>query len=137
MSELIQMMATNIDSMTLAEKLMGGTVVTVFAMGIVFIVLVLLMYVIKGMTKLIVNSENRSMGIVEKVETKEVETVKHTTLQVENSIQAEEEVVAAIIAAINANYSSSQSKIIIRNIVKNEQNNWASAGLLEQLNSRI
>lgn len=132
MSELLQIMATNIDSLTLAEKLMGGAVVTLFSMGLVFTVLVTLMFVIKAMTKYATKDEVK----LEIEQTKIITQPKINNENLENQAVNEEEVVAAIIAAINANYSSSQSKIVIKNITRNNDN-WSNSGLLEQLNSRI
>lgn len=132
MSELLQIMATNIDSLTLAEKLMGGAVVTLFSMGLVFTVLVTLMFVIKAMTKYATKDEV-------KLEIEQSKIITQTEIKQTNIEEInvnEEEIVAAIIAAINANYSSSQSKIVIKNITRNNDN-WSNSGLLEQLNSRI
>ena len=50
MKELIAQMAADVSSMSLAEKMLGGLVVTLFSMVIVFIVLVIIMYAIKIMT---------------------------------------------------------------------------------------
>ena len=50
MNELITQMASDVSSMSMAEKMLGGLVVTLFSMMIVFVVLMIIMYAIKLMT---------------------------------------------------------------------------------------
>lgn len=130
MNELINQMSTDVTAMTLWEKLTGSLAVTVFSMTIVFLVLVLIMYVIKGLTATILSSQKKA-------------SIKNASASTpENAGQAviesnDEEVVVCIMAAINSYYASSQSKIVIKNIARKDQSTWANAGMLDQLNSRL
>ncbi|MGL5257429.1 MAG: OadG family protein [Proteocatella sp.] len=134
MNELIKQMATDTSSMSLAEKMMGGLVVTVFSMAIVFLVLMLIMYIIKLMTSSTTKvAERRAARVVNE----KTEEVKIQEISIEPEENNEEEVVAAIMAAINSYYASSHSKIVIKNISKKEDSTWVNAGILNQINSRL
>lgn len=134
MNELIKQMATDTASMSLAEKMMGGLVVTVFSMAIVFLVLILIMYIIKLMTSSTAKVAERRAARVVNEKTEEIK-IQETSIEPEED--NEEEVVAAIMAAINSYYASSQSKIVIKNIAKKEDSTWVNAGILNQINSRL
>lgn len=134
MNELIKQMATDTSSMSLAEKMMGGLVVTVFSMAIVFLVLILIMYIIKLMTSSTAKVAERRAARVVNEKTEEIK-IQETSIEPEED--NEEEVVAAIMAAINSYYASSQSKIVIKNIAKKEDSTWVNAGILNQINSRL
>lgn len=136
MNELIKQMAADTTSMTLAEKAIGGLVVTVFSMGIVFLVLLLIMYIIKLMTSSAAKVAERRAAKVVDEKSSEV-TIQEIAIEPEQTSKNEEEVVAAIMAAINSYYASSQSKIVIRNISKKENDTWVNAGMLDQINSRL
>lgn len=134
MNELIKQMATDVSSMTLAEKMLGGLIVTVFSMAIVFLVLLLIMYAIKAMTSSASKVASRREA---KVVNEACDDVKIQEMPIEKIQDNNEEVVAAIMGALNAYYSSSQSKIVIKNIVKKDNDTWANAGMLDQINSRL
>lgn len=134
MNELIKQMATDVSSMTLAEKMLGGLIVTVFSMAIVFLVLLLIMYAIKAMTSSASKVASRREA---KVVNEASEDVRIQEMPIEKIQDNNEEVVAAIMGALNAYYSSSQSKIVIKNIVKKDNDTWANAGMLDQINSRL
>lgn len=128
MQELVYRISNDIASMTIGEKFMGGILITVFSMIMVFAVLVLLMYVIKGLGVAFADNKPRT-------EVKEAKPVTENIEEKQAEID-ETEAIAAIMAALNAMKSSENSKIVIRQIVKN-QSSWADAGLIEQLNSRL
>jgi len=130
MNELINQMATDVTAMTLGEKMTGGLVVTLFAMTIVVLVLVIIMYAIKALTAYVASSSKKAD--MKKAQASGLE--KKEQVEVESN---DEEVVAAIMAAINSYYASSQSKIVIKNIAKKDHSTWANAGMLDQLNSRL
>lgn len=136
MNELIKQMSTDTTSMTLAEKAIGGIVVTVFSMAIVFFVLIMIMYIIKLMTSSATKVAKRREAKVVDEKSSEV-NIQEIAIEPEQTSKNEEEVVAAIMAAINSYYASSQSKIVIRNISKKENDTWVNAGMLDQINSRL
>lgn len=136
MNELIKQMATDTSSMTLAEKAIGGLVVTVFSMAIVFLVLIMIMYIIKLMTSSATKVAKRREAKVVDEKSSEV-NIQEIAIEPEQTSKNEEEVVSVIMAAINSYYASSQSKIVIRNISKKENDTWVNAGMLDQINSRL
>ncbi|MDO5062824.1 MAG: OadG family protein [Peptostreptococcaceae bacterium] len=131
MYELIKKLAAN-ESMSIGEKLIACLGVTLLAMAIVFCVLVILMFVIKGLKIISDDKKTRPSAAVPAPA-----PAVPAPAAVENSSQTDEsEVIAAVMAAVNCMSSGEGSKIIIRNIVKKNES-WASAGLLEQMNSRL
>lgn len=130
MYELIKRLAANDKNMLIGEKLIACLGVTLLAMAIVFVVLIILMYVIKGLKMI---SEEKKPAAAGPAPAPAVPA----PAAVETSSQTDEsEVIAAVMAAVNCMSSGEGSKIIIRNIVKKNES-WASAGLLEQMNSRL
>ncbi len=123
MQELIYQMASNAD-MTLGEKILGSLIVMLFSMLIVFAVLALLMLIIRLF----------SWTASEKVApaSAPVEAVADRT----ETAELDKEVVAAITAAIGAMSASSGCRIVIRSIAK-KQDNWGTAGILEQMKNRL
>lgn len=119
-------------------KLLGeGLLVTVFAMGIVFVVLAVLMYVIKLET-LIMNRPDKS----KKEKNIEKNTEKSVTAEkaeeVTESIPAEQnddgEIVAAIISAICASSGCSAENFKVKSIkrINSNYSEWRSAGIAER-----
>jgi len=135
MNELIARMASDISSMSLAEKMTGGLVVTVFSMAIVTIVLVIIMYAIKLMTT---SLSDRPKKIKEsEVKISHNEETAQSAYTSGGSIINKDEEIAAVMAAISAYYASGDTKIVIKNIARNQMSSWANAGMLDQLNSRL
>ena len=133
MNELIKQMATDTASMSVVEKIIGGIVVTVFSMAIVFLVLILIMYIIKAMTASTAKvAERRQAKVVD--EKTEVVKIQETSIEPEDNIEEE---IAAVMASISSYYASSNSKIVIKNIAKKDSNSWVNAGMLDQINSRL
>ncbi len=127
MQELIYQMASNAD-MTLGEKILGSLIVMLFSMLIVFAVLALLMLIIRlfGLTA----SEKVAPAVAPA--SAPVEAVADRT----ETAELDKEVVAAITAAIGAMSASSGCRIVIRSIAK-KQDNWGTAGILEQMKNRL
>lgn len=122
-SELLQNLKTNIDSMSVGEKLFGGCATAVLAMGIVFLILVLIMYIIK-----IINANPK----VENVNTESTisniaDIEKNEDISKEDDV---DELVSVITAAIMA---SSLNNIIVRRITRtnNIQSNWEKTSNIE------
>lgn len=132
MRELIFKIANEAGSMTVGEKFIGGILITLFSMLMVFAVLILLMYVIKILGTTLGGNAKPAKTTVEKSQNESSSKENISEVQARD----EAEVVAAIIAAVNAVKTGEDSKIIIRQIVKN-QNNWAENGLAAQVNSRL
>lgn len=133
MNELIKQMATDTASMSIAEKISGGIVVTLFSMAIVFLVLILIMYIIKVMTASTAKVAERRQAKVIDEKTEEIK-IQETSIEPEDNIEEE---IAAIMAAISSYYASSNSKIVIKNIAKKDNDTWVNAGMLDQINSRL
>ena len=133
MNELITQMASDVSSMSMAEKMLGGLVVTLFSMMIVFVVLMIIMYAIKLMTSSL--SEKPK-----KIKEDDVKVAKSEEIpKISESCKAknDNEEIAAVMAAIATYYASGDTKIVIRSIARNGMSSWANAGMLEQLNSRL
>lgn len=126
MYELIKKLAENAD-MTLGEKMMACLGITLFAMAIVFSVLIILMFVIKGLK--LISEEKKEKPVIE---TKSTPAVAAPT----PAAKDESEVIAAVMAAVSAMSAGEGSRIVIKNIVKTNDS-WGTAGLLEQMNSRL
>ena len=135
MKELIAQMAADVSSMSLAEKMLGGLVVTLFSMVIVFIVLVIIMYAIKIMTSSL--SEKPKKIKIEEVKVAQEDKVTPISDTFQAGAGNDEEEIAAVMAAIATYYASGDTKIVIRSIARNGMSSWANAGMLEQLNSRL
>ncbi len=118
--------------MTVGEKILAGIEVSVFSMAIVFAVLILLMFIIKWMGDVVANSEKKA----QEQESAAAPNQPTTEPVIAQNTTDESEVVAAIVAAISAMSEGSDCKIVIRNITRANES-WASAGLLEQINSRL
>ncbi len=124
LTKLLEAMSKDINSLTMAEKMMGCLVVAVLAMGIVFAVLILLQFIIKLMNKMVGEKPKEIKTVVQSVQ--ETETV------VEES--KEGDLVAAISAAVAASLGTSMSNIIVRKIERHgEDSSWAAAGRAEQM----
>ncbi len=119
MSELLKTFSTQIDTLSISEKLLAASIVTLLCMGIVISVLVLLMYVLKALEKinLYVDNKGKQKEVVTKVETavKVEETVSTTN-------NAEEEI-AAIMACINLMYDSKNGKRFVVNKINRKSDN--------------
>lgn len=125
MQELVYRIANEIDTLTMGEKFLGGLLVTAFSIFMVFAVLILLMYIIKGLGLVLGNKAHKTATAEEPIK----EEVMNLSEDDEN------EVMAAIIGAISSMNTGQDSKIVIRQVVRNNSN-WADSGLLEQINSR-
>ena len=117
--------------MSLGDKLLAGVEVSVFAMVVVFAVLILLMFIVKLMGSVI-------KGGAKKVQdkTEALPMSQQTAAAVQQVAVDDGEAVAAIVAAISAMSKGNDCKIVVRNITR-LNDAWAEAGLLEQINSRL
>lgn len=129
MYDLIKQLGENAQGMETGPQILAGLGVTLFAMAIVFSVLIILMFVIKGLK--LIGDEKKTKPAEIQVAAPVENDSPATTPQVDDS-----EVIAAIMAAIGSMSSGEGSRIVIKNIVK-KQDNWGHSGLLEQINNRL
>lgn len=131
-----------------------GFIMTALGMGVTFIVLVLLLFCIAWMQKLQDRLKKPSTGTrARNTMTTPLPTVAASKMpgpagspasvgspaKIEQRKALEEEVVAAIIAAIAISMKTSTDHIVVKNIQKIEDQSpaWNRAGLLDQMNSRL
>jgi len=113
---------------------MAGLITTILGMGITFVALIILQFIISWMDKLL-NQQ--------KLETTPAEatgpiTNKLPASQKEQAMD-DNELVAVIAGVIAMKMKTSVENIVIKNIVKLEDRTpaWNRAGIIEQMNSRF
>lgn len=138
-ADLFQTMATDINSMTMSEKLIGGGIVTLLSMAVVFIILFLLQISIQVMARGL-NPSNKENEGLQKPEikpnvTSEIKIEKPQNQELEAN--SDEEICAVIAAAVASSMGVSQSDIRIKNIkrVGDQSPAWAKAGRIDQMTS--
>lgn len=122
----------DMSQMPVMERLINALIVTALGMGITFIVLILLLFAIKAMSRLL-NPVKAPTDLV-----KDQPQAKKEPLQVVSQ-DDEEELIAILIAAIAASSGQSQDQIKIRGYreVGNNIPLWSQAGVLETMNREI
>lgn len=115
------------------ERLMAGLITTALGMGITFVALVVLQFVMGIMAKF---SVEKNVVVKGSVPDEGVGGAKSSPKEVSD---ADEEVVAAIVTAIAAQLKTSVSNIVIRNIQRVDQssNTWQKAGITEHMNNTL
>jgi len=118
-------------ALSLGNKLLAGLVTTVLGMGITFIALILLQFLISWMDRLVNRSSTDEKTAVP---VPEILTVPGVNNQVDDG-----ELVAVITATLAMQMKTSVDTIVIRNIRKIEDRSplWNRAGIIEQMNSRF
>lgn len=124
-----------IHTLTVGEKLQGSLMVTALGMGITFASLILIRYLTSLLSYMVAKIENKGKPAVNVVETPKAAPVVEAVVEEED----DEELIAVISAAVAASLNTSIHNIIVRNIVRvnDETPAWGQAGRLEQLNSVI
>lgn len=120
--------------MSALDQLVYGLIVTLLGMGIVFIVLIALSYMLDAL-KVLANRDKT------KKEVKKVESMEDTIepeIQEQEDEEDEEELIAVIGAAIAA-VMGSQSNIVVKSIrrINDQTPIWAKSGRQEQMFNRI
>lgn len=138
-ADLFQTMATDINSMTMADKLFGGALVTLLSMVVVFIILFLLQVSIQVMARGL-NTSNKENEGLQKTEIKQSTSSQEKIEKPRNQeleANSDEEICAAIAAAVASSMGVSQSDIRIKNIkrVGDQSPAWAKAGRIDQMTS--
>ena len=134
--ETIELLAKFVDpevmkTLSLTERLTAGLITTLLGMGITFLSLVILQFVIMLMARL--TSVKRTEMEVESP----VKTVDRKTPQADSA--GDEEIVAALSVALALQLNTSVSNIVIRNIEKVETSSsaWHRAGIAEQMHNSL
>ena len=111
-------------------------IVTLFGMGIVFIVLVLLQYILKSM-ELVFHREKKAVpGMTQVSEVKAVETA---AAQVNDAEAVDDNQLVAVITAAVISCLGGQSNIVVRNIrrVNDKTTAWGKVSRTEQMANRF
>jgi len=123
-----------IKTLSFTEKMIGGSIVTCLGMGITFMALILLQFLMDLQSKIIARAEKKPLkapapfaAIQQKAET------------TSGSNSNDEELVAVISAAVAMEMQKSAGDIRIRTIRKIEEPSpsWNRAGILDQMNMRL
>jgi len=125
----------SIQSLSFPDKLLAGLITTMLGMGITFMALIILQFIISWMEKLIRPSkEEPSTALSTKPTEKDAPEIKPP----ERS-HDDQELVAVIASVIAMKMKTSVSNIVIKNIEKIEDRSpvWNQAGIIEQMNSRL
>lgn len=123
-------------STELIEKLQQGALVTVFAMGIVFAVLIVLMGIIMFQSYVLRERRNNSQENIDKGSSApasaNVNIEQTKTVYSVEEVSNDEEIAAAIVAAICAYTNSSSSDFVIKSIkrVNNSVPAWRRSGII-------
>ena len=118
-------------ALSFGNKLLAGLVTTLLGMGITFIALIILQFLISWMDRLI----NRpSKDVITAAPAPRVMSTPEAGSRVD-----EGELVAVITATLALQMKTSVNTIVIRNIRKIEDRSplWNRAGIIEQMNSRL
>lgn len=121
-----------------SDTLIYALIVTLFGMGIVFIVLVLLQYILKTMKVIFYrDGKKQDKTAPAAVEEKVVEAVK--TENIEEAETADDEELVAVITAAIASSLGRNSNIVVRSIrrVNDMTPVWGKAGRSEQMANRF
>jgi sodium pump decarboxylase gamma subunit len=114
-------------SLTMGEKLLASFYVMILGMGVTFVVLMLLWFLISVMSSI--------------VGKKKQETVKPVVVETPRNETASDqgELIAVIAAAVAASLGTSTNNIVVRNIVRvgDATPSWGRIGRIEQMNSRF
>lgn len=113
------------------ERMIAGLITTALGMGITFVSLIVLQFVIGLMAKL-------TSTTVEKAEEAPASVVKEEVVETVGIVK-DEELVAAITTALAIQLKTSVSNIVIRNIEKVEESStaWHKAGIAEHMNNSL
>ncbi len=121
-------------SLSISDKLLAGLITTILGMGITFVALIILQFIISLMDKILNNSKKKPIQITPTASIKE----KLPAPKVEPHLD-DNELVAVIASVIAMKMKTSVGRIVIKNIEKIEDRSpvWNRAGIIEQMNSRF
>lgn len=118
-------------ALTTTQRVVAGLITTALGMGITFISLIILQFIIGIMAKLTAEKSVKKQQVKPRVTAEE-------KVAADNLLQ-DEEIVAAITTALALQLKTSVSNIVIRNIEKVEASStaWHKAGLAEHMNNSL
>lgn len=129
--------------LSFGEKMLGSTMVTILGMGITFVGLIAIMFLLSLSSKLILRLEARLLGKPAQVINQSTSVKPSAAVSPSPVVQAptntddvDSETVAAIMAALTVMMQTSTSNIVIRNI-KRVSPEWNKAGKIDQFASRF
>jgi sodium pump decarboxylase gamma subunit len=135
--EIVDLLATfsdpsTIKSLTASQRLMAGLVTTLLGMGITFVALVVLLFITSLFDKLSALEKTQSESPQRTAPTAKKKDIKPEP-------KSDEELVAAITAAIAITLNTPANDIIVRNIRKIEDSTpaWSKAGIAEQMQNKV
>jgi len=126
-------------AMSMGDKLFAGLFTTVLGMGITFLALIILQFIISWMERFLANkSEPQTAPQPTKQPTPRALVTQVPESPASNKAD-EQELVAAITASLAIMLGTSTDRLIIKNIVKVEDRSpiWNRTGILEQMNNRL
>ena len=111
-------------------------IVTLFGMGIVFLVLILLQYILKLMKVVFYKEEKKGTGVAQVPESKAVEAI---VPQVNAAEVADDDQLMAVITAAVISCLGGNSNIVVRNIrrVDDRTTAWGKVSRTEQMANRF
>ncbi|MCT4633310.1 MAG: OadG family protein [Firmicutes bacterium] len=113
------------------DKMTASLMVTVLGMGITFAALLIIWGVIALMSKILAPKPKNEPVVVQ--------TTTPEVAAVEVSEEDDEELIAVITAAVAASMNTSIHNIVVRNIVRSNENStaWSSAGRVDRINANL
>lgn len=111
-------------------------IVTLFGLGIVFIVLVLLQYILKGMELVFYREKKAASG---NTQVSEVKAVEAAATQINEAEAEDDDQLVAVITAAVISCLGGKSSIVVRNIrrVDDLTPAWGKASRAEQMANRL
>lgn len=121
-------------TLTISDKLTAGLVTTILGMGITFIALILLQFIISWMDKILNNGKAQTH-----IAAANVTAARQPKGTQKSQYHDDKELVAVIATAIAMKMKTSVDNIVIKNIEKLDDRSpaWNRAGIIEQMNSRL
>lgn len=132
-----------IQTLSFSEKMLGVAVTVMLGMGLTFLVLIVLQYLIGVLTSFMIakpsdkNKQTNNASEDKKV-TKEIVNEQDDDIIEDSIVDNTEELVAAITAALTLKLGR-ENRFIVKDIVRVADNTpvWNRTGLLEQMTSRF
>jgi glutaconyl-CoA/methylmalonyl-CoA decarboxylase subunit delta len=123
-----------IKTLSFTEKMIGGSIVSCLGMGITFMALILLQFLMDLQSKIIARTEKKAVKAPAPSA-----AINQNAATTSGSNSNDEELVAVISAAVAMEMQKSAWDIRIRTIRKIEEPSlaWNRAGILDQMNIRL
>jgi sodium pump decarboxylase gamma subunit len=123
-----------IKTLSFTEKMIGGTIVTCLGMGITFMALILLQFLMDLQSKIIARVEKKALKAPAPFA-----AIQQKAATTSGSNSNDEELIAVISAVVAMEMRKSAGDIRIRTIRKIEEpaSSWNRAGIFDQMNMRL